>query len=133
METPVVPAASNWLRWVARAAGLGSLLMLASFLVGEGFALTHLTRREASLFLCFPFGVMLGLVWAWWRPRAGALLALGCLAGFYALYFATTGRLPHGPWFLIFTSPALLFLLAAGSCPGRSNRADPNQSRPNSS
>ena len=85
------------LLWVARIAGLASLALLSSFLVGEGLPLSKLTAREALLFLCFPLGVMLGLAWGWRQPTVGGLIALGSLAVFYALHFVTTGRVPAGP------------------------------------
>ncbi|MHB1310012.1 MAG: DUF7670 domain-containing protein [Limisphaerales bacterium] len=98
--------------WAARIAGLASLALLSSFLVGEGLPLSKMTAREAVLFLCFPLGVMLGLVWGWRQPTVGGRITLGALAVFYALYFVTTGRVPSGPWFALFASPALLFLIA---------------------
>lgn len=100
------------LLWLARIAALASLALLSSFLVGEGLALSKLTAREALLFLCFPLGVMVGLAWGWRQPKVGGLITLGSLAMFYALHFATTGRVATGPWLAVFASPALLFLIA---------------------
>ena len=109
---PSPPRTAIGLLWVARIAGLASLALLSSFLVGEGLPLSKLTAREALLFLCFPLGVMLGLAWGWRQPTVGGLITLGSLAVFYALHFVTTGRIPSGPWFAVFASPALLFLIA---------------------
>jgi hypothetical protein len=50
-----------------------------------------------------------GLALAWWREAAGAAVAGASLTAFYLYYALLTGRLPGGPWFLIFTAPAALF------------------------
>jgi hypothetical protein len=58
--------------------------------------------------LCFPFGVLLGLALAWWREALGAAVAAGSLAAFYGYHLLLAGRLPGGPWFLLFAAPAAL-------------------------
>lgn len=97
------------LRWSARLASLLSIGTLALFVLGE---LGTPTPMEWLKLVLFPFGVMAGMMYAWRRPLVGGLFALGSLAAFYALALAMHGSIPGGPWFLIFTSPALLFILA---------------------
>ena len=57
--------------------------------------------------------VTLGLGIAFFRARTGALLSLGSLATFYGWHFADAGFFPGGPWFFLFTSPAILYLISS--------------------
>ena len=68
-------------------------------------------RKSAEWFglLFFPFGVLLGLTLAWWREPLGAAMAAVSVTAFYVYEVLLAGRLPGGPWFLIFTAPAVLF------------------------
>jgi hypothetical protein len=68
------------------------------------------TRQFVGL-LFFPFGVALGLLIAWWKEGLGGVMAVASLAGFYLVYGALlTGQVPRGPWLILFTMPAVLFL-----------------------
>jgi hypothetical protein len=103
------------LRWLARMTGLLSIGVLLLFLTGEdglaragGWATVRPSEWLELVF--FPLGVMLGLALAWWREALGAAVAAASLAAFYLCYGLLAGRLPGGPWFLIFAAPALLFL-----------------------
>ena len=103
------------LRWSARATGLLSIGVLLLFLTGQdglahasGWAKVRPTEWLGLVF--FPLGVMLGLALAWWREALGAVAAAVSLAAFYLCYGLLAGRLPGGPWFLIFAAPAVLFL-----------------------
>jgi hypothetical protein len=102
---------ANIIRWTARGLSLGSGALLVAFL-GPGEAMRPTPAEIVGLAL-FPGGVLLGFVLGWWRPKVGGVVALASLAAFYAWHVATAGRWPAGPWFLLFTSPALLFLAAA--------------------
>jgi hypothetical protein len=96
------------LRWAARLASLGVIVLLLQFIVGEDFS--RVTTRELVGLLFFPLGVVIGFVLSWWREIWGAALAALSLLGFYLIFgLLLTGKFPGGPWFLIFTSPALLF------------------------
>jgi hypothetical protein len=100
------------LRWSARLTGLLSIGVLLLFLTGEdgliaGWAKVRPAEWVGLLF--FPFGVLLGLALAWWREALGAAVAAVSVAAFYAHYVLLSGRLPGGPWFLVFTAPAALF------------------------
>ena len=96
------------LRWTARLASLVSVAVLALFILGE---IGTPTPGEWIKLACFPFGVMGGMLFAWRRPLAGGVFALASLGVFYALALSTHGTIPGGPWFLIFTSPAALFVV----------------------
>ena len=98
--------------WLAR---IGSLFSLAFFglVLADGLSGAGMPQGPERLgFAFFPIGVALGLLLGWWRPRAGGILTLGSLAGFYTWHLATAGRPPSGPWFLVFSLPGLLYLVA---------------------
>ena len=58
-------------------------------------------------------GSIIGMLVAWWKEVAGALLGLAALAGFYLWNVAVRGSLPDGPYFLLFALPLFLFSAAA--------------------
>ena len=100
------------LRWIARAWGIASALLLLAFAFG-GREHFRLTAGETVEFLLFPVGVIAGFVVAWWRELAGGLITMGSLALFYLLLFARDGRLAIGPYFLLFAAPGLLHIASA--------------------
>ncbi|MBI1310618.1 hypothetical protein GC176_04855 [bacterium] len=104
-------------RWSARLAGALSVGTLLYFVIA------HLmnpddggpgpTPSEWFGLTFFPAGVIIGLALAFFRPTAGALLALGSLAIFYLWHIADRGHFPTGVAFFVFTSPAILFLVSS--------------------
>jgi hypothetical protein len=99
-------------RWVARLTSLVSMGIVAMFLLAEPFKPSNVRPREWVGFVCFPIGVMLGLIIAWWKEGLGACFALTSLVAFYTVYGWLMGSNIHGPWFVIFASPAFFFLAA---------------------
>jgi hypothetical protein len=99
-------------RWLARLTSLVSLGIVAMFLLAEPFNPGNVRGREWVGFICFPIGVMLGLIIGWWKEGWGAAISLISLAGFYLVYGWLMGSNIHGPWFFIFASPAFFFLAA---------------------
>jgi hypothetical protein len=90
---------------------MGILLL---FLTGKdglisGNAWMRVRTVEWLLLFFFPFGLILGLVLAWWREALGAAVAALSVTAFYLSCLLLAGRLPGGPWFLIFAAPAVLF------------------------
>lgn len=100
------------LRWTARVWGIGTTLLVLAFIFG-GQEHMRLTANEALGFLCFPIGVIVGFAVAWRRERLGGLLTVGSLALFYLWMYARDGRLPTGPYFLLFAAPGFLHLASA--------------------
>jgi hypothetical protein len=112
------------LRWVARAWGAASTLLLLAFAFG-GREHVRFTAGEAIAFLLFPVGVIAGFAIAWWRELAGGLVTVVSLALFYVLLFARAGAWPSGPYFLLFAAPGFLHL--AGSLIAARRGTPPNQ------
>ena len=99
-------------RWLARLTSIVTLGIVAMFLLAEPFKPWNVRPREWVGFVCFPIGVMLGLIIAWWREGLGAAISLCSLAMFYLVYGWLMGSHVNSLAFLVFTSPAFLFLIA---------------------
>ena len=100
------------LLWTARALSAVSVLLLLLFLSGEdGLDPSRVRPREWAGLLFFPFGIMAGMVLAWWRERLGGAVCVGSLVAFYGWQMLTSGGLPRGPYFIAFALPGFLFLL----------------------
>ena len=105
-------AGGTLLKWAARLTAAASIALLLAFVAGHiTDTAPRPTLSEGIGLLCFPVGVLVGLGMAFRFEKAGAVLALGSLAAFYVWHLVESGDLPRGPWFAIFASPALLFLL----------------------
>lgn len=92
------------LRWVARIWSIASVGLLCVFLLGEGPP--PLTVKT----MMFPFGVMLGLILAWWFESIGGLLAIVSVLLFYVLEYLGQGRFPKGYVFILIAAPSVIFL-----------------------
>lgn len=100
------------LSWTARVWGIASALLLLAFAFG-GLEHIRLTASEAVGFLLFPLGVIAGFAIAWRRELAGGLVTAVSLALFYLWMFARSGRIPAGPYFLLFAAPGILHIASA--------------------
>ena len=100
------------LRWIARVCSILSVGVLLLFFVGEGFNPTKVAPREWVGLLFFPFGVVVGLMLAWWREGLGGVISVGSLLAFYVLYgLLLSGAIPRGSAFLLFAAPGGLFVV----------------------
>lgn len=102
-------------RWVARGWSGLNILVVLLFVVSEivGSGGKPPTTQEWVALALWPIGVAVGLIIAWYCEVVGAILALGCLVGFYIWDLLRSGRFPQGPFFLLFAAPAFVFLIAA--------------------
>lgn len=99
------------LKWAARITAGMSMGMLGMFVIGNmGQGAQAPTVSEAIGLLCFPVSVLIGLGLAFWKERTGAIVALSGFVAFHVWHLWTSGGLPGGVWFALFTSPAALFL-----------------------
>jgi len=109
LDKPTLVAIARWSARLTGAFLVGLVLVIAT---GEGppnpFALTG---REQALMAAF-VASLAGMVLLWWRELAGGLLALGGVAGSYAIHYVTSGGWPRGWTFPLFFLPGLLALLA---------------------
>jgi hypothetical protein len=119
-------------RWAARLTG-GSSLAFMLFFVGahifgdsQGPAPTASERVGLAF---FPTGLIVGLAIAFFRAKTGALTALASFAGFHVWHFARAGDLPAGPFFVLLTAPAVLFLIS-GLLDGPSWRRNTENRKP---
>lgn len=135
-STPVPsPAGAATLRWSARLLSLLIIGALLLFVFGEGLDLLRLTRREMLLFACFPAGMIAGFLLAWRWPGVGGLLSVLSIAAFYGIHLALDGKLPRGPAFLVFSTPAILFLVESllhrrnAGAPSSASHAIPSQTQ----
>lgn len=107
-QPPTVTA----IRWLARLSSLVVIFVLGLFLFGGNEQQTFGDTLEILGFIFFPVGVIAGLIFAWKHEMGGGLLAIASLAAFYQWHYSRAGSWPAGPWFLIFTAPAFIFLAA---------------------
>lgn len=100
-------------KWGAQVSGAASFVVLALFVVSHaGAGEFKPDAVEAVGLLCFPGGVMVGLALAFRFNKSGALMAIISCAAFYVWHFTRSGDFPHGIYFVLFTSPAVLFLIS---------------------
>ncbi len=92
------------LRRMAGIWSIASVGLLCAFLFGEG--LPPFTVQA----MMFPFGVILGLILAWWFERIGGLVAVVCMLLFYMLEYLGHGRFPKGYVFILISAPGVIFL-----------------------
>ena len=100
----------SWLRvarWCARLASLASLAMLVLFATSGG---AKPSAFEWLLLACFPIGVAIGMIVAWFREILGGSITLASLLAFHAILLLAGDRPPAGPWFLVFAAPGIVLL-----------------------
>lgn len=96
---------------LARVGSIASITLLVMLFAGEGLHPSQVAPMEWFGLFFFPFGVMVGMVIAWWKEGLGAAITLGSLLGFYLVY-GYLMRYHIGGWaFIVFASPGFLFLL----------------------
>lgn len=96
---------------LARVGSIASITLLLMLFAGEGLHPSQVATREWVGLFFFPFGVIVGMVIAWWKEGLGAAITLGSLLGFYFVY-GYLMRYHIGGWvFVVFASPGFLFLL----------------------
>ena len=99
------------LRWTARVWSAASVALLLGFIVGEGFYPSGLNQWLGLL--CFPIGISIGMILAWWKEGLGGSITVGSLLAFYAVHLTTAGTFPKGWAWSAFAAPGFLFLLSS--------------------
>lgn len=96
---------------LARVGSIASITLLVMLFASEWLHPSHIAPREWIALFFFPLGVMVGMAIAWWKEGLGAGITLGSLMAFYVVY-GYLMRYHIGGWaFVVFASPAFLFLL----------------------
>lgn len=120
-QTPTSRISSTAI-WVARLGALASIAVLSLFVIGSIQSGDPVpTFSEAVGIACFPIGVVVGMIIGWRQPMTGAVVSLISLLAFYVWSYVVSGRLNNGPYFILFTLPAVFYLLGAltSASPGR--------------
>ncbi|MEM8734292.1 MAG: hypothetical protein AAGG44_08720 [Planctomycetota bacterium] len=97
--------------WIVRGLVLFSLIVLGWFVVAhlvEGGP--QPTSDEWFALMLFPGTVLVGLGMCLRYPRAGAAIVACALVLFYTWSWANSGRLPTGPYFMLFAAPSFLLV-----------------------
>lgn len=96
---------------LARVGSIVSITLLLMLFLDEGFHPEKISTNEWVGLLFFPIGVVIGMAIAWWKEGAGSVITLGSLLGFYIVWGYFMRNHIGGWWFLVFASPAFVFLL----------------------
>jgi hypothetical protein len=107
-ESPVpairfLPPIALAAKWLARTVSLGLLILVATFVIGEGPPPLSVHSAAFGMILA---GLLLGL----FRDGAGAVVTLAGLASFYVLNYWASGLWPSGAFPLFFVPPGLLLV-----------------------
>lgn len=96
---------------LARVGSIASITLLLMLFAGEGLHPSQVAPREWVGLFFFPFGVIVGMAIAWWKEGLGAAITLASVLGLYLVY-GYLMRYHVASWvFVVFASPAFLFLL----------------------
>jgi len=101
--------AATILRWLARLLSSLVILFVVLEVLGD-HSPRGPSRAEWIAIGFFPGALCLGFVVGWWREGLEALIATLGIVGFYVWSTASRGQIPHGPWFIVVWSPAVVFL-----------------------
>jgi hypothetical protein len=97
--------------FLARVGSVASITFLLVLFAGEGLHPSQVTARQWVGLLFFPVGVIIGMVIAWWKEALGAAITLASLLALYVVYGFFMRYHVSGWAFVVFASPAFLFLL----------------------
>ena len=96
--------------FLARVGSVMSITVLVLLFQAEALHPSEITTGEWFGLVFFPIGVVIGLGIAWWKEGLGVSITIGSLLAFYFVYGYLL-RYHIGGWaFVMFASPALLFL-----------------------
>jgi hypothetical protein len=102
------------LRSIARMVSAVILILLAMVIVGQGLPNIHAFSRAEMLSSAMLVVMIAGLVLAWWRELAGAILILGGFFAFMASEYIASGDAGMSWIFMLFPLAGVLFLIYWG-------------------
>ena len=99
------------IKFLARLGSIASIVLLLSLFQAEALNPSEVPARQWFALIFFPIGVIVGMIIAWWKEALGVSVTVGSLLAFYFVYGYLL-RYHVGGWaFVVFASPAFLFLL----------------------
>jgi hypothetical protein len=98
------------IEWLARIGSIASITLLIMLFQAEALHPSQVASKEWAALVFFPIGIVIGLMIAWWREGVGASLTLISLLAFYFVYGYLFRYHISGWAFVLFASPAFLFL-----------------------
>jgi hypothetical protein len=96
---------------LARVGSIASITLLVLLFQAEMSNPAEISRGEWSGLIFFPIGVIIGMAIAWWKEGLGAAITLLSLLAFYLVYGYFMRYHIAGWAFIVFASPAFLFLV----------------------
>lgn len=90
-----------------------SIGIIITFIIGEGIDFSEISYNGIILFIFFPIGICIGMIYSWFKPRAGSFISIFSLMLFYFLEYYFKSEYPNGIYFLLFTIPAFLFYISS--------------------
>ncbi|MBN1332705.1 MAG: hypothetical protein JW971_02990 [Synergistales bacterium] len=101
------------IRLTARVLSVASISILLMILLNKGNYPRSASLEDLGLFLCFPVGICLGMIFSWKMEGLGGIITVVSLALFYSLHSHLWGTYPEGELYILFSSPGFLFILSA--------------------
>jgi hypothetical protein len=98
------------LKWIARILSVVSIFMLAGSFAYEDIVTESMTFKELTMLLCFPVGVIFGMIIAWWWEGIGGGITLMSLIGLYIFSYIFFGVFPEGNEYVKYSSPGMFFI-----------------------
>jgi hypothetical protein len=71
---------------LAKVGSIASITSLILLFMGEAFHPSEISSNEWAGLLCFPIGVTIGMIVAWWKEGLGSAVTLLILLAFYLVY-----------------------------------------------
>lgn len=99
------------IKLLARLGSITSIVFLLLLFQSEMLNPSGISGDEWAGLIFFPIGVIIGMIVAWWKEGLGVSVTLGSLLAFYFVYGYLLKYNVAGWAFVVFASPAFLFLL----------------------
>jgi len=97
----------------ARVLSIASVSILLMILLSNGNYPRSASLDDLGLFLCFPVGVCLGMLFSWRMEGLGGIITVVSLVLFYSLHSSLWGGYPEGELYILFSLPGFLFIISA--------------------
>jgi len=98
--------------WLIRVLAIASVFFLLLFIISDLSYVSRSSLSEILQFVFFPIGVIAGLLLGIKFELTGSIISIFSLFAFYLLHYLIEKTFPNGIAFMIFTSPALFYLLS---------------------